>query len=137
MNAKAGKRPVPRPTKTTGPFWEGVKRGRLMLQYDPDAGAYQFYPRAGSLRTGKRNLEWREASGRGTVYSLTETYVPMPGFEDRGPYLLAMIDLEEGVRILANLVDVTAEEAVIGLPVHVAFEKIGDDADYFCFVPDR
>ena len=136
MNTKTAKRPVPRPTKTTEPFWEGVHRGKLMLQYDPETRAYQFYPRAGSLRTGKRNLEWREASGRGTIYSVTETYVPMPGFEDRGTYLLAMIDLEEGVRILANLVNVTAEDAVIGLPVRVAFEKIGENADYFCFEPD-
>ena len=135
MNATATKRPVPKPTATTQPFWDGVKDGKLLVQYDPDSDSWQFYPRAISMKTGKRNLEWREASGTGTVYSFTETYVPMAGFEDRVPYLLAMVDLDEGVRILANLVNVTADAVSIGMKVKVAFEKITDDADYFCFEP--
>lgn len=135
MNTTAKKRATPKPTKTTEPFWDGVKAGKLLLQYDPEANAYQFYPRAGSLKTGKRNLEWREASGKGTIYSFTETYVPMPGFEDAGPYLLAMIDLEEGVRILANLVNAKADDVKVGMPVKLAFEKINGDTDYFCFEP--
>lgn len=135
MNTKVGKRAVPKPTVTTQPFWDGIRDGRLLLQYDPVADACQFYPRAGSLKTGRRNLEWREATGYGKVYSFTETYVPMPGFEDRVPYLLAMIDLDEGVRILANLVNVAAADVSVGMGVKVAFEKIGEDADYFCFEP--
>lgn len=135
MNQAKKQRAVPIPTQTTGPFWDGIQAGRLMLQYDPEEDAWQFYPRAGSVKTGKRNLEWRTASGRGQVYSYTETYVPIAGFEDRLPYMLAMIDLEEGVRILANLVNVTAEDVAVGLPVKVTFEAITDDIDYFCFEP--
>ena len=85
--------------------------------------------------TGKRNIEWREATGRGTVYSFTETYVPIAGFEDRVPYFIAMVDLEEGVRILANLINVDAKEVTVGMPVKVAFEEIAKDANYFCFEP--
>ena len=129
------KRPVPVPTVTTGTLWDGIKSGKLLLQYDREVDAWQYYPRPGSLKTGKRNLEWREAAGTGAVYSFTETYVPTAGFEDRTPYLLAMIDLDEGVRILGNLGDVTAADVFIGMPVKIAFEKISEDAEYFCFEP--
>ena len=128
-------RAIPVPTRTTEEFWEGIRAGKLLLQYDPDEMSWQFYPRAGSLMTGKRNIEWREATGRGTVYSFTETYVPIAGFEDRVPYFIAMVDLEEGVRILANLINVEAKEVTVGMPVKVAFEEITKDANYFCFEP--
>ena len=129
------KRPVPIPTVTTGPFWDGIKAGKLLLQYDPEVDAWQFYPRPGSLKTGKRNLEWREAAGTGAVYSFTETYVPTAGFEDRTPYLLAMIDLDEGVRILGNLVDVTAADEYKRIHLKIPIKKIKKDAEYFCFEP--
>ena len=128
-------RAIPISAKTTLPFWDGIEAGKLMLQYDPDENVYQFYPRAGSVKTGRRNLVWREASGVGTIYSFTETYVPIAGFEERTPYLLAMVELEEGVRILANLINVSAPTISVGMPVKVAFETITDEQDYFCFEP--
>ena len=76
MNAKANPRPLPEPTPTTQPFWDGAKKRKLMLQYDPSTRGYQFYPRQCSVRTGKRNLQWKKVSGRGTLYSYTWTYVP-------------------------------------------------------------
>jgi len=128
-------RAIPISTQTTQPFWDGIGAGKLMLQYDPDENVYQFYPRAGSVKTGRRNLVWREASGQGTIYSFTETHVPTAGFEERAPYLLAMIELEEGVRILANLINVSAAKISVGMPVKVAFETITKEQDYFCFEP--
>ena len=107
-----------------------------MVQYDPGTGAHQFYPRSTSLATGRSDLEWRAVSGKGTVYSFTATYVPIPGFEDDVPYLLAMVDLEEGVRILGSLVDVGEDEVEIGMPVRVAFERRADNVTYFRFEPD-
>ena len=130
-------RPLPVPTKTSQPFWDAAKDRRLVVQYDPDTGAYQFYPRPGSVATGKRNLEWREVSGKGSVYSYTDTLVPTAGFEDRVPYLIATIDLDEGVRLLANLVGLTEEEVEIGMRVRVCWEKLSDDITYFAFEPDR
>ena len=133
---QAKSKPRPDVSETTRPFWDAVEANELMVQYDPATSAYQFYPRSTSLATGRGDLEWRGVSGKGTVYSYTLTLVPMPGFEDDAPYLLAMIDLEEGVRILANMVNVTEDEIEIGMPVRVAFEQRSDDVTYFRFEPD-
>lgn len=130
-------RPLPTPTETTRPFWDAAREGRLVLQYDPVEGAFQFYPRAGSVATGRRNLEWREASGTGTLYAWTVTHLPAAGFEDRAPYLVGLVDLDEGVRILTNLVDVAEDELRIGMRLRVAFEPLSDDMRYFCFAPER
>ena len=136
MNTKKAKRPLPQPTETTRPFWNAANEHKLMLQYDPDARCYQFYPRMTSVKTGKRNLEWRQASGKGTVFSYTDTYVPVAGFEDIAPYALVMIDLDEGVRILANFKNYRPEHMKIGQRVRVCWEKASDDITMFAFEPD-
>jgi uncharacterized OB-fold protein len=136
MNTEAKKpRPLPRPTPTTKAFWDGAKEGDLMLQYDPSTRRYQFWPRMCSVRTGRRNLQWRKATGRGKIYSFTTTYVPTAGFEDKVPYLVGLIELDEGVRIIGNLINVKPENVKIGMPVKVTWEKLADDANYFAFEP--
>ena len=129
-------RPVPKPTPTTTAFWEGAKRGELMLQFDPKSAKYQFWPRANSVQTGRRDLEWKPATGRGTLYSYTVTHVPAAGFEDGGPYIVGLIELDEGVRIIGNVRDVPEDAIEIGMRMKVVWEPIGDDATYFAFVPD-
>lgn len=128
-------RPLPRPTQTTRFFWDAAKEGKLALQFDPVARRYQFWPRAGSVRTGKRNLQWRIVSGKGTVYSFTVTHVPAAGFHDRVPYLVALVELDEKVRIMANLMNVAPDDVKIGMRVRVTFEKLADDISYFAFEP--
>ena len=106
-----------------------------MLQYDPVARRYQFWPRSCSVRTGKRNLRWQPSKGRGTLYSFTETYVPTAGFEDKVPYLIGLVELDEGVRIIANLVKVKRDDVKVGMKVKVAWEQLSDDISYFAFEP--
>lgn len=134
---KAKPRPVPKPTPTTQAFWDGAKAGRLMLQWDPKARKYQFWPRANSVRTGRRNLQWKPTSGKGELYSFTITHVATPGFEDKTPYAVGLIELDEGVRIIGNLINVAIEDVKIGMRVKVAWEKIDDDITYFAFEPDK
>ncbi len=136
MTDQAKTKPRPDISETTRPFWDAIGENQLMVQYDPGTGAHQFYPRSTSLATGRGDLEWRAVSGKGTVYSFTATLVATPGFEDDVPYILAMIDLAEGVRILANMINVAEDEIEIGMPVRVAFEQRSDDVTYFCFEPD-
>ncbi|HUZ74437.1 MAG TPA: Zn-ribbon domain-containing OB-fold protein [Stellaceae bacterium] len=128
-------RPLPVPTRTTEFFWDAAKAGKLALQYDPVAKRYQFWPRAISVATGQQNLEWRIVSGLGRIYSFTVTHVPTQGFEDRGPYPVALVELDEGVRIIANLVNVDPAAVTIGMRVKVAFEKLAPDINYFAFEP--
>jgi uncharacterized OB-fold protein len=130
-------RPLPKPTPATQAFWDGAKKGKLMLQWDPTAKKYQFWPRANSVRTGKRNLQWKPTSGKGELYSFTITHVPTAGFEARAPYVIGMIELDEGVRIIANLVNIEIEDVEIGMRMKVAWERLSDDITYFSFEPDR
>ena len=135
--AKKIPRPMPRINSymETKPFWDAAKNGKLLIQYCKDTGKPQFFPRPVSLANGKRNLEWREASGRGTVYSYTNTFSAWPGHEDRVPYMVALVELEEGVRILANLLNVKAEDVKIGMPVKLYWEKLSEDINYPAFQP--
>jgi len=130
-------RPLPRADiyAKTAPFWDATNLGKLMLQYCKDSNKFQWFPRSGSVFTGKRNIEWRESSGRGTVYSWTLSVAPWPGHEDRVPYLCAYVDLEEGVRVLANLYNVKPEDVKIGMPVKLTWERLSDKYNYPAFEP--
>ncbi|OVZ59476.1 hypothetical protein CDO44_12815 [Pigmentiphaga sp. NML080357] len=130
-------RPLPRPDiyAKTRPFWDAANEGRLLLQRCKDTGKCQWFPRSGSVYTGKRNIEWVESSGRGTVYSWTLSVAPWPGHESRAPYLCAYVELEEGVRILANLFNVEPEGVRIGMPVKLMWERLSDEFNYPAFEP--
>ncbi len=122
-----GHRPAPVKQNFSKPFWDGAAEGKLLLQYDPESGQYQFYMRPIAVQTGKRNLEWREASGRGTVYTHTITYrspLPVKGLK---PYVVALVELEEGVRIMANVIGCAPEAVQIGMAVKLAWVKAGED----------
>ncbi len=127
--------PIPKPTPTSQGFWDAANRGKLAIQYDPVSRSYQFWPRTISGRTGKRNLQWKEVSGLGTLYSYTITYVPVPGFEAITPYPLGLVELDEGVRIAANLINVRNEDVKIGMRVKVAFQRRSPEINYFAFEP--
>jgi uncharacterized OB-fold protein len=134
---KATPRPLPRPNiyTETRPFWDAAREGRLLLQYCVDTGRYQWLPRPVSVYTGSRRLEWREASGRGTLYSWTNTLAPWPGHEDRVPYLCGMVDLEEGVRIVTNLVNCKEKDLRAGMPMKLTWERLSDEFNFPVFEP--
>jgi uncharacterized OB-fold protein len=108
-------------TKLTEPFWDAVKERRFLLQYDPAADRYQFYPRPLSLYSDPGALEWREASGLGTLVACSRCHVPAPGFEAEVPYLLGLVALDEGPRVFAP---VAAQEApAIGAPMRIDWKE--------------
>jgi uncharacterized OB-fold protein len=119
--------PEPVPSDFSMPFWEATKDHRLLLQYDPVAGRYQFFPRPASIFSGRRNLEWRAAAGTGSVYTFTIVHrAPLPAFAARTPYVVASIELDEGVRIMAQVVDCPAGDVRIGMRVQLAWEPRGE-----------
>ncbi len=130
-------RPLPRPNiyVETNPFWDAAKEHRLLIQYDPEVGRYQWMPRPVSIFTGKRTLEWREVSGRGKLYSWTLSHVEWPGHAGRAPYMCALVELEEGVRMLANLYNHQGVELRDGLPVKLTWETLSDAFEYPAFEP--
>ncbi|WP_214325619.1 Zn-ribbon domain-containing OB-fold protein [Nonomuraea sediminis] len=121
-------KPVPRPTPETRPFWDGAAAGQLRIQRCLACERHYFYPRPGCPRCGSDQVEWVTASGRGTLYSYVINHRPAPGFEDETPYAIAVVELEEGVRMMTNLVGIepTPENLPLDLPLRVVFEQRGE-----------
>ncbi len=129
-------RPRPEPTPTSRPFWEATARGEFMIQHCRRCDAYVFYPRINCTGCGSLELEWRPTSGRGSVYSYTVARRPThPAFADRVPYVIAIVELEEGPRVTTNLVDCDPEKVKIGMPVRVVFEDPVDGIAIPVFQP--
>ena len=89
-----------------------------------------------NLQTGKSDYKWREVSGKGTIYAWTKVHVPAFGFADRVPYILGSIDLKEGGRVVAQLVNVEEEALKQGLAVRVCWERRSDEINVYQFEPD-
>ena len=118
--------PAPRPTPLSQPMWDAAKQGKLLLQYDRKAGKYQFFPRPLALYSGSDEVEWREASGKGKLYAWTLVHVPVRGLEDVVPYVAAAVELDEGVRVMARLIDCDPKALKPGQRVQVAWDKAGE-----------
>lgn len=114
-------------------FWDGARGGKLVLQYCRDTGRYQHIPRPVSIYTGSRNIEWREASGRGTIYARTVIRVPGAGVAGRLPLVAAIVELEEGVRIIANIIGAAPEAVRIGQAVELKMDHLDGDVPYPAF----
>jgi uncharacterized OB-fold protein len=135
-NNTAPARPVPRENvfTDTAPFWEGVRNHKLMLQYCTEAKKFQHYPRPVSVYTGRHTLEWREVSGKGEIYACTVIRIPGPGLDGRLPLCVATVQLDEGVRIIANILNCKPEQLAIGKRVRLAWDTLVDDKQYPAFV---
>lgn len=131
-------RPLPPERSFSKPFWEATREKRLLLQYDRVAEAWQFYPRPTSIHTGRHgNLEWREASGKGQVFSHTIIRRARPPFRDREPYIVAMVTLDEGVNVMSNIVRCSEEELKAGLRLKPYWHPLPDGRHLLLFEPDR
>lgn len=126
--AQAYDKPLPEPSIDSKPYWDGLKNRRLMLQTCGDCGKIRHYPRPVCDACYSMEVDWTEASGRGTVYSWTETHHPFhAGFRGETPYILVTVDLEEGVRMQSQLVDANLEDLRIGLPVEIVYADATDE----------
>ena len=131
-------RPAPPERSFSKLFWDATREKRLLLQYDRVAGAFQFYPRPTSIFTGRRgNLEWREVSGKGKVFSHTIIRRARPPFRDHEPYIVAMVTLDEGVNVMSNIVRCAEEELKPGLRLKPFWHPLADGRHLLLFEPDR
>ena len=118
-------KPMPIPTEISAPFWEGLKAERLLIQQCDDCNHWVFYPRRHCPACFAHALTWREVSGAATLYSYTVTRIAtLPDFADEMPQLLAVIELEQGVRINSNLVGLDETEVKIGMPLQPVFAEV-------------
>lgn len=117
--------PVPPTTPETAAFWDAAEDGRLLLMACADCGRAYHYPRGRCPECASPNTDWTEASGSGTVYSYTVTRQTSGEYADATPYVLAYVELQEGPRILTNVVDCDVDQVHIGSPVTVVFDDTG------------
>ena len=121
--------PLPAPNADSAAYWAGAKAGKLMLQRCQACGATWFLSRHLCGSCWSDRVEAVEASGQGHVHSFTVIHrAPSAAFAGQVPYVVALIDLVEGPRMLANIVGGGAREVAIGESVRVTFEQRGDGA---------
>jgi uncharacterized protein len=121
-------KPVPRPTPDTETYWEGTQLGELRLQRCTSCGKAFFYPRSSCPHCGSTEVVWFRSSGRGRLHTYVISHRAAPGFEGQVPYAIAVVELDDGPRMLTNIVGVdnTPEALVLDMPLEVEFEARGD-----------
>jgi len=118
---------IPKPTPETQHYWDGAKEGELRLQQCNACGNTYFPPRPFCPECGSRDVKVTKASGKGRLYSYIINHLPSPGFE--GPFAVAIVELEEGPRLMSNILECeqTPEALELDMPLEVTFEKLSDE----------
>jgi len=127
-----------RPYSFSRPFWEATREKKLLIQYCRATGKYQHHPRPVSIFTGRASdLEWREVSGRGEVFSWTVARRgPLP-FRGHEPYLVVSVTLDVGVNFIANMAHCSMEEIHVGMEVVPFWLPLEDGSHLPMFQPER
>jgi uncharacterized OB-fold protein len=125
---REGRSQIPHPVVDgdSRPYWEAVARGELLIQRCDACGRTVFYPRWVCPHCSADRLVWERASGQGTVYSYTVVHQAYGPFAGQSPFVIALVDLDEGVRMLTRLKG-EPEVAKIGARVRVVFERVDDE----------
>ena len=130
------KKPLPRPTPASAPFWEAAKRHELQIQRCGSCGMHVFYPRELCPECFASNLQWIKVSGKGTVYSFTiAQQATHHGFAEEIPYVIAIVELAEGPHLTTNITGCKPEEVRVGMPVVTAFDDVTPERTLVKFRP--
>lgn len=123
-------KPVPVANADSRPFWEACNRRELTYQACRGCGHVQFYPRAQCTACQSADLQWKVASGLGTVYTATVNHrAPTAAFKAEAPYVIALIDLDEGFRMMMNVINCEPASVGIGMRVKITFEARGENGE--------
>ena len=121
--------PAPAVLPEVKAFWEGTAAGKLLLPRCLECSTVIWYPRPFCSACASTQVEWIEASGRGAVYSFTVNrrgVADLAAYRDVGVYVLAYVELEEGPRVMTNIVECDPDSVRIGMPVEVVFHDTGE-----------
>ncbi len=125
---------APARSPETEEFWAATAEGRLLLRRCDDCATFIWYPRGHCPACGSLRTSWHQASGHGTVYTFTVVHRSMlEGFRDALPYVIAYVELDEGPRILTNIVGCDPDALEVGAPVNVVFHDTGQGSAIFRF----
>lgn len=117
--------PSVRGTEVSIPFWESVEAGRVKLPFCESCKSFFFYPRSFCPDCWSEQVTWQEISGFGTIWSFTEVNFPFfrGEWKEKLPYVVSLVELDEGVRILSNVTECPAEKLRIGMKVQMTFNQ--------------
>jgi uncharacterized OB-fold protein len=119
--------PLPQPSIETEPFWTAVQDRKLMMPKCDACGTVAFPPTVACGACENTQFTWTQLSGDGTVYSFVVYHrVYHPAFADKVPYVVAVVDLDEGPRIISNIVDMPIAEVRCDMPVRVVYDEVRD-----------
>jgi hypothetical protein len=135
MSAAELPAPAPPVVAETKPFWDGTKAGKLILPRCPRCSFVIWYPRQFCPECGQSPVDWFEASGLGVVYSYTVVRRGEGAYRETPQYTLAIVELQEGPRVLTNIIDCEPAQLAIGLPVKAVFSDAGETAALLRFRP--
>lgn len=121
--------PIPQPNANSRPYWEAAQTGRLLIQSCTQCGQIQAVPRGLCGHCHGDALEWQESSRKGSIVAVSTVHrAPNADFRDAAPYVLALVELAEGSRLMLNVIGKGRMEAAIGDAVEIVFEPRGDTA---------
>ncbi|NLD01500.1 MAG: acyl dehydratase [Gammaproteobacteria bacterium] len=121
-------KPMPIQTAISAPFWDGLKAGKILLQHCSACAKWTFYPRRHCSHCLSDQVEFREVTGAGTLYTYTVARIPtLPEFAGPDPQLLAVVELDEGVRVNTTLVGLKEDDIKIGMRVKPVRARVSED----------
>ena len=127
---------LPSPDAETQPFWDGARDGKLLIRRCDACGEAHFYPRPFCPKCWSDQVRWEEASGRAVLYTWSVVHQnDLPPFPERVPYVAAVVDLEEGPRMMTNVVEADVDALQAGMQLEVDFKPISDDVTIPVFRP--
>ena len=129
-------KPLPHITALARPFWQGTHEHELRLQRCRACGSFQFPPQVLCRACLAEEQDWTSTSGKATVYSFVVQHRPAtPAFVDDVPYVVAVVELEEGPLLLTNIVECAPDEVTVGMAVEVTFVDATDEITLYPFRP--
>ena len=129
-------KPLPTVSGESKPYWDSCRMGQLVIQKCDNCLEFQFYPRGICANCWSYDIQWYKSTGKGTVWSYTVTYQNRtPGFAEDVPYVLALVELEEGVKMFTNIVDCEPRDVSVGMEVEVTFVQANNQISIPYFKP--
>lgn len=131
------KKPLPDFRPETKPYWDAAKNHELKLPISNTDGKFFFYPRALSPYDDMtHDIGWAKASGKGKVWTFSiHNMGPTPAYKGDPPYVVALVELEEGVKMMTNIVDCDPKDVTIGMEVEVVFDDVTPEVTLPKFKP--
>lgn len=118
--------PAPAIDPEVEPYWAGARRGELIVPFCSECDRHFWYPRPFCPRCGGEEIDWRTSPGTGSVYSYTIVRRAFGEWKTHAPFVVAYIQLDEGVTVTGNIVDADLTTLAIGTRVHALFEVDAD-----------